>query len=60
MLSKADQITLARTKEQVAALQRLSDDDRERLDRVAEILDLYDERVGPSELEARPEKRTLN
>ena len=60
VLSKADQITLARTKEQVAALQRLSDDDRERLDRVADILDLYDERVGPSEIEARPEKRTLN
>ena len=60
VLSKADQITLARTKEQVVALRRLSDDDRERLDRVADILDLYDERVGPSAIVARPDERTLN
>lgn len=60
VLSKSDQITLARTKEQVAALQRLSDDDRERLERVAEIIELYDERVGPSSIAPRTEKRTLN
>ncbi len=59
-LSPADQSLLKRTKEQVAALQRLSNDDSDRLRRVAEILDDTEERGPPGATNTRLEKRILN
>ena len=47
-LSAPDQVILDRAKQQVVALERLADDG-DRLHRVAAIIDLYDEQVGPAQ-----------
>ncbi|HEX4893096.1 MAG TPA: hypothetical protein VFV47_07385, partial [Hyphomicrobiaceae bacterium] len=48
LLSPQDQLILIRARQQVEALKRLSDDDRNRLDYVARIIEQYDERATPA------------
>lgn len=48
VLSPQDQLILIRARQQVEALKRLSDDDRNRLDNIARIIEQYDERATPA------------
>ncbi len=60
-LSQADQIVLARGKQQVEALKRLADNGPDRLQRVTRIIEQYDERIIPAQATHHDtDGRTLN
>ncbi|MEZ5851684.1 MAG: hypothetical protein R3D68_13650 [Hyphomicrobiaceae bacterium] len=62
-LSSRDQLLLNRMRHQVEALKALSDTQRDRMERVVEIIDAYDERMPAQQAqnwEGTTGKRTLN